>query len=478
MKITTSLAALALFALTLFATASPSHAQVPRLFSYQGMVNTSAGAAVTGLHTITVNLYENGGSSPIYTESHSTQINAGQFNISIGSVTPIPASIAFDRTYFLGVSIDGSAELPRTMILAAPFSLHTDHAKLADNAATADLATTATTATTANSLSPSATGAVLSLNGQTGAVTISGGGTTNITNTGNAFTINSDILNGSLTNLKLNALGVADGMILTALGEAAVWASNTATLTLPFAGATALPGTALQVTNTGLGTPIAGISTSATGSVAAVSGATASTSHGVGATGGATGVLGLITSTTPGGYSAGLRGVNSGTGGTGIGVIGYQAGSGWGVYGETPSGFGVYGLTTNNSAVSVGVRGETFSTAGIGLEAKYSGTGVGVALEVDNGAIRLAGVNKAAFIHTATVGNKLSANGTDIDNAMCNGDGTALLFVTQRLGTGIVYNNAPVGVYYNTIRNKWEIFNENNVAIPTGAQFHVLVIKQ
>jgi hypothetical protein len=174
-----------------------------------------------------------------------------------------------------------------------------------------------------------------------------------------------------------------------------------------------------------------------------------------------------------------VRGINNGTSGTGIGVIGYQAGSGWGVYGETPSGFGVYGLTTNNTASSSGVRGETFSTNGIGVEAKYSGSGLGTALEVDNGAIRVAGTNKACFVHTATAANKLSANGTDITNPMCDGDPNCLLQVTQKLNpTGIVYNNSPIGVYYNTTRSKWEIFNENNVAIPNNAQFIVLVIKQ
>ena len=116
---------------------------------------------------------------------------------------------------------------------------------------------------------------------------------------------------------------------------------------------------------------------------------------------------------------------------------------------------------------------------GIGVEAKYSGAGVGVALQVDNGAIQVAGVNKAAFVHTAAVANKLSANGTDVTNPLCDGDPNALLFITQHLNpSGIVYNNSPMGVYYNTVRNKWEIFNENNGTIPTGAQFNVLVIKQ
>jgi hypothetical protein len=235
----------------------------------------------------------------------------------------------------------------------------------------------------------------------------------------------------------------------------------------------------LEATTAGAGAGVYGSNTAASGSTTGVLGEAASTSNGIGATGGVSGVVGKVTPTTPGGYSAGVRGVNNGTAGTGIGVVGYQAGSGWGVYGETPSGFGVYGLTTNNTASSSGVRGETFSTNGIGVEAKYSGTGVGAALEVDNGAIRVAGTNKASFIHTATAANKLSANGTDIDNAMCNGDANCLLQVTQKLNpSGIVYNNSPIGVYYNTVRSKWEIFNENNTAIPTNAQFIVLVIKQ
>jgi hypothetical protein len=204
-----------------------------------------------------------------------------------------------------------------------------------------------------------------------------------------------------------------------------------------------------------------------------------SVSHGAGATSGVTGVQGEVIPTAPGGYSAGVRGINKGTSGTGIGVVGYQAGSGWGVYGETPNGYGVYGLTTSSSTAATGVRGETFSTNGIAVDARYSGTGVGTALQITNGAIKVAGTNKAAFVHTATVANKLSANGSDIDNPLCNGDATAIVIVQNKLNpSGIVYNNSPIGVFYNTSRNKWELFNENNAAIPTNAQFNVLVIKQ
>ncbi len=69
----------------------------------------------------------------------------------------------------------------------------------------------------------------------------------------------------------------------------------------------------------------------------------------------AMGVQGVVNSTAPGGYSAGVRGHNNGTGSLGIGVWGSQDGSGWGVHGFAPSGRGVYGSSTDG----VGVRGHS-----------------------------------------------------------------------------------------------------------------------
>jgi hypothetical protein len=69
----------------------------------------------------------------------------------------------------------------------------------------------------------------------------------------------------------------------------------------------------------------------------------------------AVGVMGQVTANPAGGFSAGVRGINSGTTGNGIGVWGSQGGSGWGVYGTTPSGVGVYG----QSFSGVGVQGSS-----------------------------------------------------------------------------------------------------------------------
>ncbi|MFQ5805248.1 MAG: hypothetical protein ACE5I3_02220 [Phycisphaerae bacterium] len=72
-------------------------------------------------------------------------------------------------------------------------------------------------------------------------------------------------------------------------------------------------------------------------------------------------IRGIMTSTSPGGYSSGVRGISNGTGGNGIGVWGSQDGSGYGVYGTTPSGRAVYGSSTSGT----GVYGS--STNGVGV---------------------------------------------------------------------------------------------------------------
>jgi hypothetical protein len=83
-------------------------------------------------------------------------------------------------------------------------------------------------------------------------------------------------------------------------------------------------------------------------------------------------VVGEILSTSPGGFSAGVRGRNLGTGINGIGVWGSQAGGGWGVYGTSLSGIGVYGQTTATTGAIYGVFGETASTTGRGVYGRAS----------------------------------------------------------------------------------------------------------
>lgn len=85
----------------------------------------------------------------------------------------------------------------------------------------------------------------------------------------------------------------------------------------------------------------------------------------------ATAIYGEIASTSPGSFSAAVRGQNNGTGALGIGVWGSQGGSGWGIYGTAASGIGVLG----DGGSGTGVRGDgTTGVSGTGT----SPTGVGV----------------------------------------------------------------------------------------------------
>jgi hypothetical protein len=79
------------------------------------------------------------------------------------------------------------------------------------------------------------------------------------------------------------------------------------------------------------------------------------------------------------------------------------------------------------------------------------------------------------FVHQATPSNIVS-QWTEIDNPATNNNPSAVLMVTQNWnpgGSGGTYNNHRIGVYYTG--SKWAIFNEDLVAMPSGASFNVLV---
>ncbi len=275
--------------------------------------------------------------------------------------------------------------------------------------------------------------------------------------------------------------------------------------------------TTLEANNAGTGEAIRG-SAAADGTTAihgiasggnysvGVFGETMSSATGTDVNSGASGILGKASNAIPGAWSAGVRGVNTSTNSNGIGVAGYQAGNGWGVYGETPSGIGVfgkttaasgttigvmgssasstgtgvYGLATSTSGNTIGVTGETASPSGTGIKATYTGTGLGTPLVLDNGAIKVTGTNKAAFVHTITNANRLTNTSTEIDNPVCNGDPNCFVMITALVRDLNTVPNlkSQLGVYYDPVRAKWQILSLNAQNFPIGALFNVWVVKQ
>ncbi|MCC6269071.1 MAG: hypothetical protein IT300_16000 [Dehalococcoidia bacterium] len=154
------------------------------------------------------------------------------------------------------------------------------------------------------------------------------------------------------------------------------------------------------------------------------------------------------------------------------GVLGTNNGGGAGVQGES------------TAADGVGVRGYAIGAGGTGGYF-YGETGI----EID-GAIKVSGANPAAFVHTATVANTnvggcggALSHCTSIDNALINGDPTAILIITHRWNEGEsilgLFDNREVGVWYEPTSDKWVIYHEDNsTPMPPNAKFNVLVISK
>lgn len=146
------------------------------MISYQGLLTDASGQPISdGTNQITIRLYESiSGGTSIYSETHTVATSKGIFNLSIGSVTVIPASVKFDKQYYIGISLNADPEFtPRTPFTSVPYAF------------------TASTAQVANSLSTTATGVVTSINTQSGSITLQGGGGTTVNKNGNVITISS-----------------------------------------------------------------------------------------------------------------------------------------------------------------------------------------------------------------------------------------------------------------------------------------------
>ncbi len=83
-----------------------------------------------------------------------------------------------------------------------------------------------------------------------------------------------------------------------------------------------------------------------------------------------------------------------------------------------------------------------------------------------------------AFVQTASLTNSIG-NSTYIDNSLTNLNPHAILLVTPNFNPGeggfALYNNHPIGVWYDTLRGQWAIFNQDMATMPVFASFNVYV---
>lgn len=190
------------------------------------------------------------------------------------------------------------------------------------------------------------------------------------------------------------------------------------TFAIPYTNTVNNASTLFSLTNDGDGTSVEGINNTMTSSIAPV--------------------RGIVNSTTPGGFSSAVRGINNGTGGLGIGIWGSQAGSGWGVYGVTPTGLGVYG---NSSGAGTGVYAN--SNTGTGLTAT-SNNGIAASMSIFNNA------NSNNVLNANTLGNgtviNVSSSGSGAGVFSSTGSGFAVHGITSaQTSAGIIGDNNGAG---------------------------------
>ena len=107
-----------------------SWAQTPQTISYQGILTDDSSVVVPdGAYSLTFSFYDiDTGGTALWSETHaSVTVVNGLFNVILGSVDSVgnPLDLPFDQQYWLGVQVDGGAELtPRVQLTSSPYSLN------------------------------------------------------------------------------------------------------------------------------------------------------------------------------------------------------------------------------------------------------------------------------------------------------------------------------------------------------------------
>jgi hypothetical protein len=115
-------------ALLLVVSVAGMQAQTPRVISYQGMLLGSNKLPVPdGPYTLTFKLYDQT-STVLWTEVQSAvPVVSGMFGVLLGTVTPL--SIAFDKSYTLGIQVGSDPEMaPRVSLASVPYAIRADDA--------------------------------------------------------------------------------------------------------------------------------------------------------------------------------------------------------------------------------------------------------------------------------------------------------------------------------------------------------------
>ncbi|MBD3290387.1 hypothetical protein GF337_16405 [candidate division KSB1 bacterium] len=359
------------------------NAAVPQLMNYQAVLTDTSGVPVNGDVSIQFRIYDaEVGGTQLWTETQLVSVVDGLLNVLLGDVTPIPYSVFDGSDRWISLQVAGDPEMePRKRLVSVGNAYKSYDSDMLEGHSSSDFSMAThdhdsryyqqsqlnTNDGNVNQTSdPVSWSKLKDVPAGFADGTDDGGGGLALpyvesTSALEAFKIE----NSSSDNYAKAIYGqisstTPGGFSVAVRGEnkgaddlgIGVWGSQSGSGYGVYGtsnGGYAVYGSAIT------GTGVIGQHGSTAGTDPGVHGITRST------TSFATAVYGVVNSTSPGGFSAGVKGENKGENSNGIGVHGEHAGSGWGVYGRSPSGRGVYG----SSSSGVGVYAVSSTGAGV-----------------------------------------------------------------------------------------------------------------
>jgi hypothetical protein len=109
----------------ILAVSAPAPAAVPQTIAFQGFLTDAGGQPLEVPVNLDIAVYNTAsGGTALWTEAHTgVPVSKGVFAVALGSVSPLSGAVARTSPRFVGIRVNGEAELPRTELRATPFAL-------------------------------------------------------------------------------------------------------------------------------------------------------------------------------------------------------------------------------------------------------------------------------------------------------------------------------------------------------------------